>query len=556
MRNTRHVRRSQPFRSPRGDARERLLRPSRRRTDRRGVESAGEYDGGSAASEPHPAVQRLQAQAVDLEPWRQGSMGCGATARHIEITRRSLLVADVVALSASFAVATLAGLGASGSPLLRAGTLALVLLCGTLLCSAYGLYWRDLERVSHTTADDLVPVLHVMLTVTWVVAVAFWLGTQRLQLGALLGFLATSTLALALGRALARTWQRRRGDHLQNTLILGAGSVGQLLATKLKRRPIHGLNVVGFVDDDPPEIDPRLAHVPVLGSLEDLPSLIATRSIERVIVAFSVQTAERTQHLLRSVKALDVQIDVVPRLFDVFGPNAEIHTLEGLPLIGHPRRHRSRADERIKRTIDLVSATIGLILCAPLLAFLALAVKLDSSGPAIYSAERVGRGGRSFRQLKFRTMYTALCDGPKYGGDDAETAFTVLLAGNDALREQYERAHKLDRDPRVTRIGRVLRTRSLDELPQLWNVVRGDLSLVGPRPITEAELPRYGAEISDLLSVRPGLTGYWQVNGRSTLGYEERVRLDLAYVQGWSLTLDLAILLRTTNVLTDRGGAV
>jgi exopolysaccharide biosynthesis polyprenyl glycosylphosphotransferase len=520
MRNTRQLRLSQPFR------------------------------------EPHPAVARFQAHAVDLDALRQDPMGSTRTPRRSEIKRRSLLVADVIALSSSFAIATLAGLGSSGSPLLRAGTLGLVILCGTLLGSGYGLYSRDLERVHHTTADDLVPVLHVMLTVTWVVAIAFWLGTGELDLEALLDFLATSTVLLALGRALARTWHRHRGDHLQNTLILGAGWVGQLVATKLKRRPAHGLNVVGFVDDDPPEIGPQLAHVPVLGPLEDLSALIAAWSIERVIVAFSVQTHERTEQLLRSLKGLDVQIDVVPRLFDVFGPHAEIHTIEGLPLIGHPRRHRSRADEHIKRTIDLVFATIGLVVCAPLLLVLALVVKLDSSGPAIYSAERVGRAGRPFRQLKFRTMYASLCDGPKYGGDDAETAFAVLLAGNDALREQYERAHKLDRDPRVTRVGRVLRATSLDELPQLWNVVRGELSLVGPRPITEAELPRYGAEVTDLLSVRPGLTGYWQINGRSTLGYEERVRLDLAYVQGWSLTLDLVILLRTTNVLTDRAGAL
>jgi exopolysaccharide biosynthesis polyprenyl glycosylphosphotransferase len=483
-------------------------------------------------------------------------MGSTPIARRSKTKRRSLLVADVAALSCSFAVATLAGLGSSGSPLLRVGTLMLVLLCATLLGSAYGLYAHDIERMNHRTADDLLPVLHVMLTVTWVVALAFWLGTGRLDPGAMLSFLATSTLLLALGRALARAWQRWRGDHVQNTLILGAGSVGQLVATKLKRRPDHGLHVVGFVDDCPPEIDPRLARVPILGALEDLPCLIASWSIERLIVAFSVQTHQRTEQLLRSLKGLDVQIDVVPRLFDVFGPNAEIHTIEGLPLIGRPRPHRSRAEQRIKRTIDLALATIGLIVSAPLLVLLALAVKLDSSGPAIYGGERVGRNGRCFRMLKFRTMYTALCDGPSYGGEQARTAFDVLLAGNDALREQYERAHKLVRDPRVTRIGRVLRTTSLDELPQLWNVVRGDLSLVGPRPITEAELPRYGAEVGELLSVRPGLTGYWQVNGRSTLGYEERVRLDLAYVQGWSLSLDLAILLRTTNVLSDRAGAV
>ena len=150
---------------------------------------------------------------------------------------------------------------------------------------------------------------------------------------------------------------------------------------------------------------------------------------------------------------------------------------------------------------------MGLIVLAPLLALIGLLVKLDSPGPAIYSAVRLGRGGRSFRQLKFRSMHTRLCHGPGYGGDAAESEFLALLAANEELREQYERSHKLQSDPRVTRVGRVLRATSLDELPQLWNVVRGDLSLVGPRPVTGPELARYGDYARDLLSVPAGPDG-------------------------------------------------
>lgn len=464
------------------------------------------------------------------------------------------MVADAVALSLGFAAALIVGVG-STSDALEVETFALTLLSATLLSGAYGLYSRDEERVNHSTADDVIPIVHVMLVVTWMVALVIWVGAHNVELGGPFAFLVTSILLVLVGRALTRTWYRRHAD-VQNTVIVGAGAVGQRLAAKLVKRSVHGLRVVGFVDDEPPELASELAGIPVLGGVESLQSLIQTWGVERVIVAFSVHSHERTERLLSSLKGVNVQVDIVPRLFDMLGPSAEIHTIDGMALIGNPGPNRSRAAERAKRAIDLVLAGIGLLLGAPVLALIALVVKLDSPGPAVYRAERIGRGGRSFSQLKFRTMHAQLCDGPQYGGNEAESAFVALLAGNQELREQYERTQKLDPDPRVTAVGRMLRATSLDELPQLWNVIRGELSLVGPRPVTAQELSRYGEQAGDLLSVRPGLTGYWQISGRSALGYDERVRLDLAYVKSWSLKLDLLILLRTTNLLTGRAGAV
>jgi len=369
-------------------------------------------------------------------------------------------------------------------------------------------------------------------------------------------FLLVTLAVVPAARAAARAWHRRRPGSEQNTVIVGAGALGQLLADKLTERRIHGMRVVGFVDDAAVPANPAVADVPVLGRVDELPSVIQAWNVDRVMVAFSLNSPERTQRLVRSLRGSDVQIDIVPRLFDVVGPSDEIHSLDGVPLIGHPAPRQSAAAERMKRLIDVTAAATGLIVLAPLLALIGILVKLDSPGPAMYSAVRLGRGGRDFRQLKFRTMHARHCHGPGYGGEDAEKEFLALLAANAELREQYERTHKLHPDPRVTRIGRVLRATSLDELPQLWNVVRGDLSLVGPRPVTMPELARYGEYASDLLSVRPGLTGYWQVSGRSALGYDERVRLDLAYVKSWSLKLDFLILLRTTNLFTGRAGAV
>lgn len=481
-------------------------------------------------------------------------LGASPARRHA-ITR-ALLLADVSALTVAYVAALYAGIGSAGSTALKIETFALVLLCGTVLSSAYGLYSRDDNRVNHTTVDDLVSVVHVMLIVTWIAAFALWLGSRSVNFAALSLFLGVT---LAMGpamRATARAWHRRRPGSQQNTVIVGAGALGQLLADKLTQRRVHGLRVVGFVDDAPAPRKSGGADIPVLGRVEDLPVLIETWDVHRVMVAFSLASHERTERLVRSLRGSDVQIDIVPRLFDVVGPSDEMHSIDGLPLIGHPRLRQSAAAERVKRVIDVSVASMGLIVLAPLLALIGLLVKLDSPGPAIYSAVRLGRGGRNFRQLKFRSMHTRLCHGPGYGGDAAESEFLALLAANEELREQYERSHKLQSDPRVTRVGRMLRATSLDELPQLWNVVRGDLSLVGPRPVTGPELARYGDYARDLLSVRPGLTGFWQVSGRSALGYDERVRLDLAYVNSWSLKLDFLILLRTTNLLTGGAGAV
>jgi lipopolysaccharide/colanic/teichoic acid biosynthesis glycosyltransferase len=243
-------------------------------------------------------------------------------------------------------------------------------------------------------------------------------------------------------------------------------------------------------------------------------------------------------------------------LFDVVGPNVDVHTIDGLPLMARPRASDSHLAWMVKRAIDRVAASCALIVLFPLLLAIYLLVKLDSPGPAIFRAARIGRAGEGFMQLKFRSMRSEYCSGPGFDGERAQRSLNDLLDRDPALRQQYDRSHKLDPDPRVTPIGRFLRSSSLDELPQLWNVVRGDLSLVGPRPVTVAELARYGDQVPMLLSVPPGLTGYWQISGRSALAYAERVRLDIAYISSWSLKLDALIMLRTFRLLASRSGAV
>lgn len=225
----------------------------------------------------------------------------------------------------------------------------------------------------------------------------------------------------------------------------------------------------------------------------------------------------------------------------------------------------------VKRVLDLVVATLGLLALAPLMAAIALAIKLDSPGPVLYLNDRIGQGGRRFRLCKFRTMHSHACRGERYGADRAEELFQQIM-GDPARREEFERTHKLRGDPRVTRLGVFLRKTSLDELPQLVNVIAGQLSLVGPRPVMSYEVKKLEMiargelkRMSDTTALsclrgywetewlKPGVTGYWQVTARSSVGYEERMQLDLIYTLRWSLRLDLLIVLRTVGALRGRG---
>ena len=250
--------------------------------------------------------------------------------------------------------------------------------------------------------------------------------------------------------------------------------------------------------------------------------------------------------------------------------SGDLGQIDAEPL-GESIRTPARLALGLKRVVDAAFATLGLVALSPLLAVIAVAIKLDSPGPVFYFSERVGRGGRRFQLYKFRTMHSHACRGERYGAAGAERLFDELMS-DPVQQAEFQRLHKLREDPRVTRLGALLRRTSLDELPQLLNVLRGHLSLVGPRPVMAyeveklaliAEGPRH--RITDAVTpvhppgywefewLRPGVTGYWQVTARSEVGFEERVRLDLVYATRWSLRFDLLIVVRTIGALTGRG---
>jgi exopolysaccharide biosynthesis polyprenyl glycosylphosphotransferase len=340
-------------------------------------------------------------------------------------------------------------------------------------------------------------------------------------------------------RALARAALHKEGDLLQRTVILGSGYVAGHVVEKIRSHPQFGLVPIGMVDDD--VHDPGSPELPVLGGFADLDDIFALHEPERVIIAFSRASHHEMLQCLRTCRDHGVAIDVVPRLFEFLDGVRSLDHLGGLPVlsIGTPRLTRSA--QVAKRGLDILVASTALIGMMPLLAAVAIAIKLDSRGPVLFRQQRAGRGREVFELLKFRSMYT-----------NAEERKLELVGDNNLADGVMFKMHA---DPRITRVGRFLRRYSLDELPQLWNVVRGQMSLVGPRPLI---LPETDALSEDWhlrrLELRPGLTGPWQINGRSETPFHEMVRFDYQYVAGWSLARDLEILLATMPaVLSGRG---
>jgi exopolysaccharide biosynthesis polyprenyl glycosylphosphotransferase len=277
-----------------------------------------------------------------------------------------------------------------------------------------------------------------------------------------------------------------------------------------------------------------------------LPGIVRLFDVERVIIAFSNDSHERTLELIRSLKDLDVQIDIVPRLFELVSPGVGVHTVEGLPLVGLPPLRLARSSRLLKRATDLAIALSALVLLAPFLALIALLIKRGSPGPVFFRQVRMGCGDKTFRIYKFRTM---VVDADERKGEYVHMNKYAENGGDG-------RMFKIADDPRVTRIGRFLRRYSLDELPQLINVVKGEMSLVGPRPLILEEDQHVAEWGRNRLNLKPGITGPWQVLGRNEIPFDEMLKLDYLYVTNWSLWRDLRLMLQTVPAaLTRRVGS-
>jgi exopolysaccharide biosynthesis polyprenyl glycosylphosphotransferase len=340
---------------------------------------------------------------------------------------------------------------------------------------------------------------------------------------------------------------RRLPVYVQNGVVVGAGRVGQLVVRKIQQHPEYGINVVGFVDDNPLDRRPEVADLPLLGGLDDLAGIVENREVDRVIVAFSGEADDRTMSLVRSLRDQSVIVDVVPRLFELVGPRADVHLIEGLPLITVPPARLRRSSRIAKRVVDVVGATVLLALTAPVFVIAAIFIRRESVGPVFFRQTRLGMNRRPFTVLKFRSM--------RVDTDDAEHREYIhhTMSANATLNANG--TYKLSRTDAITPFGRFLRKTSLDELPQLINVLRGEMSLVGPRPCIPYETEFFQPHHFDRFLVPQGITGLWQVTARANSTFGEALEMDVAYVRAWSVGLDLSLLLRTPFALLRQRNA-
>jgi exopolysaccharide biosynthesis polyprenyl glycosylphosphotransferase len=465
---------------------------------------------------------------------------------------RFLLVhSDIFALLLSFFVAERLFnpfFDASGGISLRGAVFLLTLPGWIAGLKLLGLYDRDDELIHHSTLDEIPRLFQLATMGIWgYIAVAWSFGVDDGPFASVLTFWLLLVVLLPVMRTLIRAHVHAQPDFPQNTVIVGAGSVGQLLARKLIQHPEYHVNLLGFVDDRPRERREDLDNLNLLGAPDDLADLVGRLDVERVIIAFSNESTERTMELIRALKDHPVRIDIVPRLFDIIPPRLTSHTVEGIPLLTLPRLRLSPWRRFLKRSLDVGVAVAATIFLAPVFIVTAILIKLDSRGPIFFRQLRMGGREQPFYLLKFRTMVA-----------DAESRKPELVHLNKHAGPGGDpRMFKIRSDPRVTRVGRVLRRYSLDELPQLLNVLKGEMSLIGPRPLILEEdrfVEDWGRR---RLVLKPGMTGLWQVLGRSAIPFEEMVKLDYLYVTTWSLLGDIRLLLQTVPVIFrgERDGA-
>jgi exopolysaccharide biosynthesis polyprenyl glycosylphosphotransferase len=444
--------------------------------------------------------------------------------------------------------AALVFVAALGTPSLGGGTLPAP--AAIALGAASSLVWPAALR--RLNAYSLEPVLD-----PWEIAVqlakAGALATAALAAGAFLlsaplsprfplacGALQLGALAtLRLGVLVWLRWLRRSGRTERDVLIVGSGPRAAYVREVIERNDLLAMNVIGFVDDGTP---PGGLSVPPeqVSGLGEMARLLRERVVDEVIVACPRSMLASIEGVVDVCAAAGVPITLLSDLFGDYLPTPRVRRFGSLPALCFAPVHHNAAKLACKRALDLVGSALGMALSLPLLGLAALAIKLDSPGPVLFRQVRCTLYGRPFRMLKLRTMYV-----------DAEDRLRDL----EHLNEMDGPVFKMRTDPRVTPVGRWLRRFSLDELPQFWNVLRGDLSLVGPRPPVPSEVADYKTFERRRLSMRPGITCLWQVSGRNQIGFEDWVRLDLEYIDTWSLVNDLRILLRTVPAVLRGTGA-
>jgi exopolysaccharide biosynthesis polyprenyl glycosylphosphotransferase len=464
-------------------------------------------------------------------------------------------VADVVALSvASLFAIRVAGavhdvpvLGRATGPFdvdPQLGSLSFVLLIPVWLAAlwAFGLY-RDAGRsLGGGKVLESLTGLTAITSTAWFVLIAMMvIRGDDVALASLIAFWALAVVLIPVSRVVTKRllWSRR--SFSEHVLIIGAGEVGDTVAGKIAKHRDYHAALVGFLDDGEPRRNRTTGpRVPVLGALSDLPHIIHEQQVDRVIIAFSRARHNDFLRVARVCADAGVQVNIVPRLFEVVSSRALVDDVEGIPLLDVGHVELGRFNMAAKRAFDLVVGGLLCVVALPLMGVIAVLIRLESPGLVFFRQERMGKGGRTFMILKFRSMYQG-----------AELLREDLADQNEYSGPMF----KMKKDPRITRVGGWLRRWSLDEVPQLLNVMKGDMSLVGPRPLWVEEAKQCRGWTQKRLDITPGMTGLWQVLGRSDIPFEEMVKLDYMYVTGWSLGWDIKLLLQTAGAVFAKRGA-
>jgi exopolysaccharide biosynthesis polyprenyl glycosylphosphotransferase len=492
--------------------------------------------GSRAGTVPAPAGAPLPGDAVQPaagQRWRwRWVVGL------VAVDTGSVLAALVVAFIARFGVQP----GAGGLPYpIVAALIGAAWLAGLAAADAYRV------RCLGTGAEEYKRVAAGTFWAWGVTAVGCYAGKVMVARGFVVVAAPLGLLLLLGGRALLRAWlraARAAGRARHRVLVVGDRHAAVALARQLRREPAAGLDVIGACVPGPagavPGAGRPIGGVPVLGPLVDIPATAKACGADTVaIAASSAVPAETVRRIAWGLEGTGVDLVVAPSMADVAGPRISVRPVSGLPLLHVDQPEFTGAKRIVKSVGDRVLAAVALLTLGPALLLVAGAIRATSRGPALFRQTRIGKAGAEFQLYKFRTMRVP-----------AERQDADLAARNESDGLLF----KIHDDPRVTRLGRLLRRTSIDELPQLLNVLTGDMALVGPRPLPVKDTDFTG-DVRRRLLVRPGITGLWQVTGRSRLGWEDAVRLDLYYVENWSISLDLAILLRTVVAVARGTGA-
>jgi exopolysaccharide biosynthesis polyprenyl glycosylphosphotransferase len=482
------------------------------------------------------ATQARRRHTVSLGT-RKPPLPTGRARRRGAVLARMLCFGDALAAVLAATIAVLS-LGAA-TPAEQIAYIAFSGLIWPLAAFSVGLYRGDQLAAWASAVSEVPRAVVALLLITW----SLFGIASLLELHQVVALTFLTVAAIAFFAGLARTSIRaslhRTPELRQRTLILGSGIVAGQVVDKLKANAQFGLVPVGIVDDDVHDIG--TPDLPWLGRFDDLESIIESAEVDRVIIAFSRASHEQLLESIRACRDAGVVIDIVPRLFEFLDGVRSLDQVGGLPLLSIGAAHLTSISIAAKRVLDVAGSLLAIVLLSPLLIAIAIAIRVESRGPVFFRQPRAGRRRSSFRLIKFRSMYV-----------DAEQRKQELNGLNEASDGVM---FKIREDPRVTRVGHMLRRYSLDELPQLFNVLKGEMSLVGPRPLIFPETAALDEHWHlRRLELRPGLTGPWQVYGRSQSPFQEMVRFDYQYVAGWSLARDIEILLETVPaVLSGRG---